>query len=121
MELSVADICAVVLVNVAMVAFAIYSTAATRAAIREKYMIREQRCYDLEDFVCATFCMPFTICQMARHTADYTKHEAKCCTETGLEEGADLPNTGSNVSKSNYFCADNEGEKYWCADERDLV
>lgn len=121
-ELSVADISALAFVNVAMLAFSIYATSATRASIRDKYMIREHRCYDVEDCCCATFCMPCTICQMSRHTTDYTRHEAKCCTETGLEEGAELPNTGSNVSRTNYFCGENEGgEQYWCADERDLV
>lgn len=121
MELSVADIIALVFVNVAMWAFAIYATASTRSSIREKYMIREHRFYDLEDFCCATFAMPCTISQMARHTADYTKYEAACCTETGLEEGADLPKTGSNVSATNYFCADSPTGEYWCADEKDLV
>lgn len=120
-ELSVADICASALVNVAMLAFAIYATSATRGSIREKYMIREHRCYDVEDCCCATFCMPCTICQMARHTTDYTRYEASCCTETGLEPGADLPNTGSNLSKSNYFCAENEDGAHWCSDDRDLV
>jgi len=121
MELSIADMCALVFVNVAMWAFSIYATTATRASIREKYMIQEHRCYDLEDFFCATFVMPCTICQMARHTADYTRHEAVCCTETGLEDGAPLPNTGSNVSDSNYFCAEAQHSEYWCADDKDLV
>jgi Cys-rich protein (TIGR01571 family) len=118
LELSVADVCALVFVNVAMWVFSVYATSATRASIREKYMIREHRFYDLEDFCCATFAMPFTICQMARHTADYTRHQAACCTETGLEEGADLPNTGSNVSGSNYFCGDAPPTtEYWRADD----
>jgi Cys-rich protein (TIGR01571 family) len=120
-ELSIADICALAFVNVAMLMYAIYATSSTRASIREKYMIREHRCYDLEDCICATFCMPCTICQMARHTADYTKYEAACCTETGLDEGAALPNTGSNVSDTNYFCTEAQEGEYWCADERDLV
>lgn len=121
LELSVADIIALVFVNVAMWAFCVYATSATRASIREKYMIREHRFYDLEDCCCATFAMPLTICQMARHTADYTRYEAKCCTETGLEEGAELPSTGSNKSVSNYFCADQPTGEYWCADDKDLV
>lgn len=121
MELSVADISALVFVNLIMWIFAVYATSSTRASIREKYMIREHRCYDLEDCCCATFAMPCAIGQMARHTADYTRHEAACCTETGLDPGAELPNTGSNVSASHYFCTDDPTGEYWCADDKDLV
>ena len=104
-ELSVADYCALGLINLSVLVFAMYATASTRATIREKFLIREHRCFDLEDCCCGTFCMPCTICQMSRHTVDFKLYEAACCTETGLEEGSDIPNTGSDLSGTNYFCA----------------
>jgi Cys-rich protein (TIGR01571 family) len=105
-ELSVADFCALGLINLSVLVFGMYATASTRASLREKFMIREHRCYDLEDCCCGTFCMPCTICQMSRHTVDFKLYEAACCTETGLEEGSDIPGTGSDLSGTKYFCAD---------------
>lgn len=117
-ELSVADYCALVLVNLTYLVYAIVAAASTRSALREKYIIREHRFYDLEDCCCATFCLPCTICQMARHTANYAKYEAACCSETGLEDENELPHTGSEHSGSNYFCANKtrSGRSYFCAD-----
>jgi Cys-rich protein (TIGR01571 family) len=84
--LSSADIAAVVLFNVSFVLYAIYTTSSARASLREKYMIREHRFFDLEDCCCATFCMPCTICQMSRHTANYDNVDAVCCSATGLRQ-----------------------------------
>jgi Cys-rich protein (TIGR01571 family) len=84
--LSSADVAAVVLLNASLVVYAIYATLSTRASLREKYMIREHRFFDLEDCCCATFCMPCTICQMARHTAHYDNVDAVCCSATGLHQ-----------------------------------
>ena len=106
LELSPADVIAVVLVNGLMLVFAIYATSSTRASLREKYMIREHRFYGVEDCCCATFCMPCTICQMARHTTDYSKYEAVCCSETGLDEDIDVTKIAATDSETNYFCAD---------------
>ena len=64
-ELSGADVAAGVFVNVAMLTFSMCLTAATRASLCDKHVIRKRRCHDLEDCCCATFCMPCTICQMA--------------------------------------------------------
>lgn len=117
-ELSVADYCALGLINLSVLVFVMYATASTRATIREKYLIREHRCYDLEDCCCGTFCMPCTICQMARHTVDFKLYEAACCSETGLEEGSDIPHTGSEQSGTNYFCADDRSATgYFCKDK----
>lgn len=81
--LSAADYAAVIVLNAYALIYAIYATASTRASLREKYMIREHRFFDLEDCCCATFCMPCTICQMARHTVQYDVIDAACCKSTG--------------------------------------
>ncbi|CAB9516026.1 expressed unknown protein [Seminavis robusta] len=86
MELSMADLGSVVVINVAYILFLIYLTSSTRGSLREKYYIRESRFHDLEDCCCATFCLPCSVCQMARHTADYSTYEGVCCNETGLPD-----------------------------------
>lgn len=86
MELSMADQGAFVFVNAAYMLFVVYLTSATRGSLREKYYIRESRFHDLEDCCCATFCLPCSICQMARHTADYDEYEAVLCNATGLPD-----------------------------------
>ena len=57
----------------------------TRSHIRNKYQIPEQTCSGCEDCCCSFWCSACTICQMARHTADYKTYKASCCSETGLE------------------------------------
>jgi Cys-rich protein (TIGR01571 family) len=67
--------------------FALYilvATIRTRAYIRDKYAIPEQSCRGCEDCCCSFWCGCCTIMQMMRHTADYDKYDAVCCTETGL-------------------------------------
>ena len=71
MELSMADLGAFAFVNVAYTVFVVYLTSATRGSLREKYYIRESRFHDLEDCCCATFCLPFSLCQLARHTGRF--------------------------------------------------
>jgi Cys-rich protein (TIGR01571 family) len=87
LELTAADWCAVAVVNVFLVGFVIFITQATRGSLREKYMIREERCFDLEDLCCAVTCLPCSVAQMARHTANYHNYEAVCCSKTGLPDG----------------------------------
>lgn len=87
LELSVADECAFVLVNVAMFGFVVFVTQSTRSSVREKFMIRERCCYDLEDVCCAALCLPCTVGQMQRHTANYDDYEAVCCSKSGLPNG----------------------------------
>lgn len=60
----------------------------TRAHIRQKYQIPEQSCQGCEDCCCSFWCSACTVCQMARHTADYKTYKASCCSETGLESMA---------------------------------
>jgi Cys-rich protein (TIGR01571 family) len=87
MELSGADVCAFGLINVAMFGFIVFVTQSTRSSLREKFMIREERCLDLEDICCAALCLPCAVSQMARHSANYDDYEAVCCSKTGLPNG----------------------------------
>lgn len=90
MELTLADWISLAVVNIAMMAFTISVTATARGSIREKYLIRENRFYDVEDCFCATFCMPCTICQMSRHTASYNDYDGVCCNKTGVPDGVEV-------------------------------
>jgi Cys-rich protein (TIGR01571 family) len=83
-DVSSADLTALVMVNLAMLCYLVYTTMATRGSIREKYLIRENRFCDMEDGIHAAFCLPCTICQMGRHTASYEDHDGVCCNDTGL-------------------------------------
>ena len=87
LEVSFADYSALALINLAMIGFTIFVTQSTRYSLREKFMIREERCYDLEDVVCSSFCLPCVVCQMQRHTANYNEYKAVCCSKTGLPDG----------------------------------
>jgi Cys-rich protein (TIGR01571 family) len=54
-----------------------------RRHVRKVYKI--PACHDvLEDVFCACCCQSCTICQLARHTADYNTVDAELCSETGL-------------------------------------
>lgn len=87
LDLSMADMAALGVVNAAMYFFAVFATQSTRSSLREKFMIREQCCHDLEDVCLSSFCLPCTVGQMARHTANYDDYEAVCCSKTGLPDG----------------------------------
>jgi PLAC8 family len=56
----------------------------TRAFVRRRYKISEGECFGCEDCCCAFWLPCCTTLQIARHTADYEKFPAACCTETGL-------------------------------------
>lgn len=90
LELSGADLGALAFVNITYNLFVVYLTSATRGSLREKYYIRESRFHDLEDCCCATFCLPLSLAQMARHSVDYSSYEAVCCNDTGLREDYDF-------------------------------
>ena len=78
-----------------MFIFILIVTLLLRRYVRNKYQIPEKTCCckedgccsGYEDFCCAFWCAPCTICQLARHTADYHRHQAGCCTEDGLSMG----------------------------------
>ena len=65
-------------------------TCRTRQQLRDKYGIPAGACGRIEDVCCAVVCGPCTVCQMARHTADYDVYPASCCTETGLGAGSPM-------------------------------
>lgn len=85
--LSIADYAAVALINAVFIGFIVFVTQSTRSSIREKFLIREQHCYDLEDLSCSALCLPCTVAQMSRHTANYDDYEAVCCSKSGLPDG----------------------------------
>lgn len=87
LELTVADVLAFALINFCMIGFVVFVTQSTRSSLREKFMIREERCFDFEDLCCAVWCLPCTLCQMARHTANYDDYEVVSCSKTGLPDG----------------------------------
>jgi Cys-rich protein (TIGR01571 family) len=60
------------------------ATCIARKSLRNKYHIAPGACGCCEDCCCAYFCQPCTLCQLARHTADYRVHQAYCCNPTGL-------------------------------------
>jgi Cys-rich protein (TIGR01571 family) len=60
----------------------------TRAYVRQRYNIPEQNCAGCEDCCCAFWAPCCTTLQIARHTADYDKYTAACCSETGLPPSA---------------------------------
>ena len=92
-EFTASDWTAFAIVNVFMYAFIVFVVQSTRSSIREKFMIQEERCYDLEDVMCASTCLPCTVAQMARHSANYNDYEAVCCSKSGLPDGVKVNHT----------------------------
>lgn len=76
---------AIRLFEITFALFLIWTGAKTRKRIRHKYDI-PPNCCEMEDTCLAWFCSSCSVAQMARHTAEYDKYPAGCCTETGLEE-----------------------------------
>jgi Cys-rich protein (TIGR01571 family) len=63
--------------------FCLVTVVLVRRHVRKMYKI--PAAHDvLEDICCGCFCQQCTICQMARHTADYHTVDAELCSETGL-------------------------------------
>lgn len=87
LELTIADWSSLAVINGAYICFIVFVTQSTRSSLRDKYLIREQLCSDLEDLCCATCCLPCSISQMSRHTGNYDEYEAVCCSRTGLPDG----------------------------------
>eukprot|EP00549_Striatella_unipunctata_P003509 CAMPEP_0118674306 /NCGR_PEP_ID=MMETSP0800-20121206/817_1 /TAXON_ID=210618 ORGANISM="Striatella unipunctata, Strain CCMP2910" /NCGR_SAMPLE_ID=MMETSP0800 /ASSEMBLY_ACC=CAM_ASM_000638 /LENGTH=108 /DNA_ID=CAMNT_0006569491 /DNA_START=9 /DNA_END=335 /DNA_ORIENTATION=+ len=62
----------------------------TRAAVRDRYAIPERVCHGCEDVCIAIFCYRCAAAQMARHTVDYERYPAECCTSNGLRSHVNL-------------------------------
>ena len=90
MELSLADWAALALVNLTLWGFLVCVAQQTRSSVRERFLIREERCYDLEDVTVSACCLPCTIGQMYRHSANYDVYEGVCCSKNGLPDGVTL-------------------------------
>lgn len=75
--------------NIALGVLVFVVTMRARRYVRRKYGIPERcPCRDSEDCCCALCCTACTICQLARHTADYRTYAASYCSENGLPGGA---------------------------------
>jgi Cys-rich protein (TIGR01571 family) len=68
--------------------YAVAVTMRVRARVRKKYGIPEQHCIGCEDCCCSFWCMRCIMCQISRHTADYRKYRAGCCSESGFSPGS---------------------------------
>lgn len=60
-------------------------TMRLRSYVRNRYAITGS-C--IEDCCCSFWCLPCTICQVSRHTADFNVYPAASCSDNGLEAGA---------------------------------
>jgi Cys-rich protein (TIGR01571 family) len=58
----------------------------TRVTIRGRYQIREECCPGVDDCMCVLCCPFWSVIQMSRHTGDFDRQRASCCSETGLED-----------------------------------
>jgi Cys-rich protein (TIGR01571 family) len=103
MEFTAADWASFAIVNLCMFAFTAFVTQSTRSSVREQFLIREERCYDLEDVLCATTCLPCTVAQMARHTANYDNYEAVCCSKTGLPDGVSVKHSSADMKENSQY------------------
>lgn len=56
----------------------------TRRHVRRRYHIAEACC--CEDCCCVVACPWPAVVQLSRHTGDWQRYQAACCSETGLEE-----------------------------------
>ena len=81
----------VVALNVGFVLYIILAVCRTRSSIKKKFMITDGSCGDLEDLCYAVICQPCAICQLGRHTADYSMFRATCCSNTGLPAKVECP------------------------------
>jgi len=67
----------------------------TRSYLRQKYNIPANTCcpcfQPCEDCCITYYCMCCSTSQMLRHTAEYEKDEANCCTSTGLANSTLCP------------------------------
>ena len=80
----------IVLFDIFVWMYMVCLTKTVRGSIRNKYQIPDETCGRMQDCMCATFCMPCTICQMGRHTADFDTYRASCCSSTGLPKHVEL-------------------------------
>jgi len=71
------------------ISWSVYALSRTRAFVRAKYRISEERCPGYEDVCCSLFCACCTVAQISRHTGEHETYRSVCCSETGLP--ADAP------------------------------
>lgn len=84
------------IVGLVFFVYFMYILIKTRSVVRSRYNIPEKNCDGCEDCMCAFFCGPCVVNQMADHTADYNRHNALCCSATGIPD--DAMNKGLSTS-----------------------
>ncbi len=89
----------IILFDIFVLVYMVCLTKLVRSSIRNKYQISDETCGRLQDCMCATFCMPCTICQMGRHTADFDTYRASCCSSTGLPKRVELASVTSDEDR----------------------
>ena len=73
------------LIHYGIVIYVLIVHVKTRNKLRRKYNINpNDGC--IVDCCAVYWCACCSICQMARHTADYKKQHAQLCSETGLDD-----------------------------------
>lgn len=71
--------------RVTLLLYVVTLAARTRTVARTRYGIPEQHCdCGVEDAAVSLLCLPCSVAQVARHTADYETYDAICCAPTGL-------------------------------------
>jgi len=86
-------------INVVMYIITVIVVTNTRKHVREKCEISDD-CPG-EDFCKTVTCMPCTVAQLGRHTADYENFPGYCCSKTGLPENVSII-APSNSRRSTY-------------------
>jgi len=93
------DATPIIAINVFIYLLTVIVVTNTRKQVREKCEISDD-CPG-EDFCKTITCMPCTIAQMGRHTADYDSFPGYCCSKTGLPENVSII-APSNARVSTY-------------------
>jgi len=70
--------------------YSIYSLMKTRANVRDKYSIPEEKCKGMEDLCCSMWCSCCVVSQIARHTGEYETYKGRFCSETGMAANTPL-------------------------------
>jgi len=72
------------------ISWSVYALMMTRAFVRVKYQIPEEKCHGCEDLCCSLWCSCCTVAQIARHTGEYDTYRSVCCSKTGLPVDAPM-------------------------------
>jgi Cys-rich protein (TIGR01571 family) len=68
----------------------VYALYRTRATVRARYQIPEERCHGCEDVCCSLWCTCCVTSQLLRHTGEYESYAGTWCSMTGHPPGTPL-------------------------------